>query len=107
MLGCDAMSDLDILFINPGDRRQIYQDLGDEFCAIEPPVFAGLFATYALRQGLSCAIVDGPALGLSAEQIADRVEEADPTLVALVVYGFQPSASTQNMTAAGRIATLI
>lgn len=103
----NVMSSLDILFVNPGDRRQIYQDLGDEFCAIEPPVFAGLFATYARRQGLSCAILDGPALGLSAEQVAERVEEADPALVALVVYGFQPSASTQNMTAAGRIAALV
>jgi anaerobic magnesium-protoporphyrin IX monomethyl ester cyclase len=101
------MSDLDVLFVNPGDRKQIYQDLGDEFCAIEPPVFAGLFSTYARRQGLSCAILDGPALGLSAEQIADRVEEADPALVAIVVYGLQPSASTQNMTAAGRIASMV
>lgn len=101
------MADLDILFVNPGDRRQIYQDLGDEFCAIEPPVFAGLFATYAKQHGLSCAILDVPALGLSAAEAADRIEQYDPTLVALVVYGFQPSASTQNMTAAGRIAAAV
>jgi len=100
------MTALDILFVNPGDRKQIYQDLGDEFSGIEPPVFAGLFATYARRQGLSCAILDAPALGLSADQVAERIEEADPTLVALVVYGLQPSASTQNMTAAGRIAAM-
>jgi anaerobic magnesium-protoporphyrin IX monomethyl ester cyclase len=101
------MFDVDVLFVNPGDRKQIYQDLGEEFCAIEPPVFAGLFATYARRQGLSCAILDGPALGLSAEQIAARIEEANPGLVAIVVYGFQPSASTQNMTAAGNIASFV
>ena len=98
------MSNIDILFVNPGDRKEIYQALGDEFCAIEPPVFAGLFATYAQRQGLSCAILDGPALGLSAEEIAKRIEETNPALVAIVVYGLQPSASTQNMTAAGAIA---
>lgn len=100
-------SKVDILFINPGDRKQIYQNLGDEFCAIEPPVFAGLFATYARKQGLSVAILDGPALQLSAEQIATQVEDYNPTLVAIVVYGFQPSASTQNMSAAGKIAKLI
>ena len=42
---------VDILFINPGDRKQTYQDLGDEFSAIEPPVFAGLYATYVRGNG--------------------------------------------------------
>jgi hypothetical protein len=36
---------VDVLFINPGDRKETYQGLGDGFAAIEPPVFAGLFAT--------------------------------------------------------------
>jgi radical SAM superfamily enzyme YgiQ (UPF0313 family) len=108
MAAPSAHNDLDVLFVNPGDRRQIYQDLGDEFCAIEPPVFAGLFATYARKQGLRVAVLDGPAEGLSAEEIARRIEEDyKPRLVAIVVYGFQPSASTQNMTAAGRIAALV
>jgi len=99
---------VDILFINPGDRRQIYQDLGDEFCAIEPPVFAGLFSTYARGKGASVALIDGPALNLSAKDIAQRVvDDYDPVLVVLVVYGVQPSASTQNMTAAGLIASHI
>jgi anaerobic magnesium-protoporphyrin IX monomethyl ester cyclase len=105
----NTMADnIDILFIHPGDRQQIYQALGDEFCAIEPPVFAGLYATYARNKGLSAAIIDGPALQLSAEQIADSVvSDYHTTLVVLVVYGNQPSASTQNMTSAGKIATLI
>jgi len=99
---------VDVLFIHPGDRQQVYQDLGDEFCAIEPPVFAGLFATYARRKGLSAAIIDGPALQMSAGQIADSVtNDFNPSLVVLVVYGNQPSASTQNMTSAGKIASLI
>jgi len=93
---------VDILFINPGDRRQIYQDLGDEFSAIEPPVFAGLFATYVRRKGLSAAIYDAPAFGVNAEEVARiATEEYAPKLIVIVVYGFQPSASTQNMTAAG------
>lgn len=96
---------VDILFINPGDRQQIYQDLGDEFCGVEPPVFAGLFATYARRNGASVALIDGPALNISAVEIARRVvDDYDATLVVIVVYGVQPSASTQNMTAAGLIA---
>lgn len=96
---------VDILFINPGDRKQTYQALGDEFCGIEPPVFAGLFATYVRNKGASVGLIDGPALGLSAKQIATAaIDDYDPTLVVLVVYGLQPSASSQNMTPAGAIA---
>ncbi len=99
---------VDILFINPGDRKQIYQDLGDEFSAIEPPVFAGLFATHARRQGCTVAIYDAPAVQASAEETARAAcEDFAARLVVLVVYGLNPSASTQNMTAAGAIARRI
>src|SRR5206468_115895 len=43
--------------------------------------------------------------GLSAAETAEiATRDFAPTLIAIVVYGSQPSASTQNMTAAGRIA---
>ena len=100
-------SNVDVLFINPGDRKQIYQNLADEFSAVEPPVFAGLFATYARRHGYEAAIYDVPALMVSAEEAAKAAIEHKPRLVVLVVYGFQPSASTQNMGSAGKIARLI
>jgi len=99
---------VDVLFINPGDRKQIYQELSDEFPAIEPPVFAGLFATYIRLKGYSASIYDAPAMSASAEEAA-RVATQDyaPTLIVIVCYGLQPSASTQNMTAAGEIVRLI
>jgi radical SAM superfamily enzyme YgiQ (UPF0313 family) len=99
---------VDVLFINPADRKTTYQDLGDEFCAIEPPLFAGLYATHVRNRGFVPAIYDAPALRASADEAA-RVacEEYAPRLVVLVVYGLQPSASTQNMGAAGRIAQRI
>ncbi len=40
-------------------------------------------------------------------EVADRVRELDPVLAAVVVYGHQPSASTQIMTAAGQVCTAI
>tara|TARA_B100000214_G_C23879058_1_gene586384 strand:- start:183 stop:602 length:420 start_codon:yes stop_codon:yes gene_type:complete len=67
---------VDVLFINPGDRKQIYQGLGDEFSAIEPPVFAGLFATYVRRKGHRVAIYDAPAMMASADEVA-RVATED------------------------------
>ena len=89
---------VDVLFINPGDRQQIYQDLGDEFCGIEPPAFATLFATYLRQQGLGVALIDGPAFNMSAEEIAtSAIDDYRARLIVIVVYGNQPSASSQTM----------
>lgn len=93
---------IDVVFVNPGNRKAVYQALGDDISAIEPPSLAGLFAEYIRRKGLSVAIVDAPAHNLSPEGVAKFIEEHyQPTLIVMVVYGFQPSASTQNMPAAG------
>jgi anaerobic magnesium-protoporphyrin IX monomethyl ester cyclase len=90
---------LDILFVNPGNQAQIFQSLGRELTAIENPVWAGLMATYCRRKGFNVDIFDSNALGKDAKQTALRVGELNPELVVVVVYGHQPSASTQNMPA--------
>ncbi|BEV17728.1 B12-binding domain-containing radical SAM protein [Herbaspirillum sp. DW155] len=93
---------IDVVLINPGSRQAVYQKLGDELSAIEPPSLAGLFATYLRRHDMSVAIVDAPAHGLNPQHVAELVQQQHrPTLIVMVVYGFQPSASTQNMPAAG------
>lgn len=99
---------IDCLLINPGSRAAQYQGLGAEFSAIEPPSLAALFATYLRRRGQTVDIIDAPAEGYSPQDVARIVcEDFDPVLVVLVVYGFQPSASTQNMGAAGDTARAI
>jgi radical SAM superfamily enzyme YgiQ (UPF0313 family) len=98
---------LDILFVNPPSRTQVYQSLGNDLAAVENPVWAGLLASFCRRRGLEVAILDAEAEQLAADVVADRVGELDPLLVAVVVYGHQPSASTQNMTAAGRVCSAI
>ena len=92
---------VDVVLVNPGSLKAVYQDLGRDLSAIEPPSLAGLFATYLRRKGVSVEIVDAPALNLDPAAAAKRVHELKPVLVVMVVYGFQPSASTQNMPAAG------
>lgn len=94
---------LDLLLINPSNRGRAYQALGRELAAVEPPVWARMLAAYALRHGLSVDIIDAEADELTPEEVADRVAYLRPTLAAVVVYGHQPSASTQNMPAAGAI----
>jgi radical SAM superfamily enzyme YgiQ (UPF0313 family) len=91
---------LDLVLINPASRKLVYQALANELAAIEPPVWAGLMAAYARGKGLSVVVIDAEGEALTAETTAERVEDLDPHLVAVVVYGHQPSASTQNMPAA-------
>jgi radical SAM superfamily enzyme YgiQ (UPF0313 family) len=98
---------LDLVLINPSSRRQVYQSLGNELTAVENPVWAGLMATFCRQRGLSVAIIDAEAEALSANEVAERVKDLKPVLAAVVVYGHQPSASTQIMTAAGQVAALI
>lgn len=99
---------LDVLFVNPGSRRQIYQNLADEFSAIEPPAFAGLFATYVRLKGCSVNILDAHTYGWDSEETARIiVQNYNPILIVIAVYGYQPSGSTHNMTAAGEICRFV
>ena len=98
---------LDFVLIHPGNRTQIYQSLGSSLSAIETPVWASLMATFVRKRGFSVQVLDAEAEDLTPETTATRIDKMDPLLTAVVVYGHQPSASTQNMTAAGAICTAL
>ncbi len=97
----------DIVLINPGCRTEIYQDLGEKLTAVEPPVWAGLMASFLRGKGFQVGLIDAEAEDLTPAQVDERVESINPRLVAIVIYGHQPSASTQNMTGASRTATAL
>jgi radical SAM superfamily enzyme YgiQ (UPF0313 family) len=101
------MKSPDLVLVNPGSRARIYQSLGKRLTAVENPVWAGLIATFVRAKGFSVEIVDAEADELTPAQAASRVDDLSPALVAIVVYGHQPSASTQNMTGASALATAI
>src|SRR6516165_6601233 len=101
------MSQLDLVLINPAARARVYQSLGKSLAAVENPVWAGLMASLCRVHGLSVEIIDGEAEELTPEQVAERVQHLNPVLAAVVVYGHQPSASTQIMTACGLVCTAI
>lgn len=88
---------LDLLLVTPSSRKAVYQSLGDDVAAIEPPVWSGLIATYIRNKGYSVKILDAEAEGLSFQETAHRIANEDPVLTVFVVYGQQPSASTQCM----------
>ena len=99
--------EVDLVIVNPGSRSQVYQSLGTNLAAIEPPVWAAMMATYVRLKGWSVALLDMNAEATSPEQVARRVSEMGPLLTAVVVYGHQPSASTQNMPAAAAVCTAL
>ena len=96
---------LDVLLVNPGGRRGIYQSLSTRLSAIEPPIWAGLIATFVRRAGCSVDVLDANAEEFGPEETAEQIVEADPTLTVVVVYGHNPSASTQVMPSARAICT--
>jgi radical SAM superfamily enzyme YgiQ (UPF0313 family) len=98
---------LDLVLINPASRSQVYQSLGNDLAAVENPVWAGLMASFCRGRGLAVEIIDAEAEGLGPAEVAEQVQAFNPVLAAVVVYGHQPSASTQVMTGAGAVCTAI
>lgn len=91
---------IDCLIINPSALAQIYQSLSNELTAIEPPIWAALLANHLRAKNKSVEILDCEGLGLTVEAAVTEAGAIDPKLTVIVVYGQQPSASTQNMYAA-------
>lgn len=98
---------LDCLIVNPSALSQIYQSLSENLTAIEPPIWAGLLANGLRARGKDVDILDCEGLGLTIAQAASQIARIDAKLVVIVVYGQQPSASTQNMHAASLLCTEI
>ena len=94
------MKKLDILLVHPNASKKIYQGLSDEFAAIEQPIWAAMIASYLLKKNIDVKILDCEANGLGLEASIEAVKSYNPKIVAIVVYGQQPSASTQNMVGA-------
>src|SRR5450432_276236 len=94
-------SRLDLLLINPNGRDRIYQALGEELTAVEPPLWCRLIAGYARDRGYFVEIIDAEAEGFGPDTVARAVIARNPRLVGMIVFGHQPSASTQQMVAAG------
>jgi anaerobic magnesium-protoporphyrin IX monomethyl ester cyclase len=91
------MSKKDIVLVSPPSRLEVYQQLSGSLAAIEPPVWAGLIAKFLLNKDINVAIVDSEAEALNHELTAKKIASYEPKLVVFVIYGQQPSASTQCM----------
>ncbi len=87
-----------ILFVHPNASKKIYQGLSNNLSAIEPPIWAALLANHMRVYGYhDVHILDCEAENLSAEESAAKINDYNAKLTVFVVYGQQPSASSQNM----------
>ena len=91
------MSNIDALLITPPSRLEVYQGLANDYAAIEPPVWSSLIANFLIKKGFTAEILDAEAENLTHEKTAEMIAKKNPKLAIFMVYGQQPSASTQCM----------
>lgn len=95
---------IDVLFIHPGNQKRIYQDLSRQLTAVAPPTWTLLLAQHVRNQGHTAAIYDVNVHGWDEDVPSELIAKHQPRLIIMMVYGHNPSASTQTMPAAGMIA---
>ena len=88
---------LDIIFVHPNSSKVVYQDLAQKNSALEPPIWCGMLANSLRSFGANVEIIDCEVNNLSHEIFADQIYKSKPKILCFVVYGQQPSASSQNM----------
>ena len=98
---------MDVLFINPGNAKNIYQDLAEDYSAIETPTWSLLLAQSCRSVGYEVGILDANAERLTEEQVSNKVNELNPRLVCFVVYGQNPNSGTVNMSGTVTLAKAI
>ncbi len=98
---------LDLLLITPPSRLEVYQELSNDLAAIEPPVWSGLIAEFVRNKGYSVRMLDAEAEGLNHKQTAEAIVAANPVLTVFVIYGQQPSASTQCMPGGRKVCEIV
>jgi anaerobic magnesium-protoporphyrin IX monomethyl ester cyclase len=88
----------DIVLLKPGSQKELYGELSENsLTAIEPPLWAGLIATFLRKRGYSVKIIDAEVERLGPSNLVDRISEINPILLGIIVSGTNPSASTMNM----------
>ena len=90
---------LDVLLVTPPSKDKVFQGLGENLTGIEPPVWSTLLATFLQKKDISVEILDAEAELIGFDATADKIAEANAVLTVFVIYGHQPSASTQCMPA--------
>ncbi len=84
-----------VLLVHTNASGKVYQSL-NSVSQIEPPIWCVMLASN-LMEDYDVEILDAEADSLTPTETVQRIIESDADLNVFVVYGQQPSASTQNM----------
>ena len=87
----------DVCFLIASSAHKSYQKLAIKYAAIEPPTWALLLAQSCRSVGYKVSILDANAENLLNDQILIRINELNPRIICLVVYGQNVNAGTANM----------
>lgn len=98
---------MSILLINPAAAHGIFGSLGKPLVAVEESPWMRFHVGYLRSNGIQAPAIDAEQEAASADDVAERVEEIDPTFVALICFGHMPSASSQQMFGAREVASAI
>ncbi len=78
----------DLVLVNPNDS------LPTQMSAVEPPFWCMMLSSYIKSKGYQVKIIDAEAEELTPEVTAKKIRDIHPRLVAIVVQGRNPSASS-------------
>jgi anaerobic magnesium-protoporphyrin IX monomethyl ester cyclase len=95
---------IDVLFIIPNSSKKIYQNLANNFSAIEPPTWALLLASSMIKNNFSSEILDCDALRINEDEAIIKIKESKCRLACFVLYGQQPNQGTFLMAGATSLA---
>lgn len=97
-----AAGNPDIVLVNVGGtRKQVYQDLGKVFSAIDTPFWAALTAGYLRGKGFDVEILDANALNFDLDETVDGLAAIGARHIAIVCYSQQANVSAPIMVAVG------
>ena len=91
---------IEILFINPGNAKSIYQDLSKDYSAIETPTWSLLLAESCRSIGHQVSILDVNAERIDLETSLEKINLINPKIICFVVYGQNVNAGTTSMSGA-------
>ena len=99
--------DLDVLFVTPSNSKGIYQELSNDYSALEPPTWSLLLAESCRSIGHQVGILDVNAERLSKEEAYTRISQLSPKFIVFVVYGQNVNAGTTGMSGATDLSSYI
>ena len=94
---------MDVLFINPGSAKDVYQGLSTDYSGIGTPYWLLLLSQSCRSKGYDVGVLDVLAEKLLIEDAIQRIKSMNPRLITFCVYGENVNSGTTQMSGAVRL----